>query len=88
MVSLVYVAGWIIKASGEVGQRVAFASILERVDLQLDSAADDPDLDQLFDFFISVGVGTNSYVDDLLDFQKLYPSTASKDNCGSQRSES
>ena len=40
--------------------------------MQLDSAADDPDLDQLFDFLISVRVGKNSYFDDLLGFQKLF----------------
>ena len=64
--------GEIIKASGEFGQRVAFKSIVDRVYVQLDSAALDPDLDQLFDFAISVGVAENSYFGDLLDFQKCF----------------
>ena len=64
--------GEIIKASGEFGQRVAFQSIVDRVYVQLDSAALDPDLDQLFDFIIGVGAAQNSFFDELMDFQKIF----------------
>ena len=49
--------GGIIEASGNLRQRVAFASVVERTYMELDSAANDPDLGELFDFLISVGVG-------------------------------
>ena len=58
----------IVQLSKTVGQRVAFQTVRERVRAQLDSAADDPDLPELFEFLISAGVGTNTYIDDLLDF--------------------
>ena len=51
-----------------LGQSVAFGTVRERVRAQLDSATDDPDLPELFDFLISAGVGKNSYIDDLLEF--------------------
>ena len=40
--------------------------------MQLDSAADDPDYVELFDFLIGVGVGSNTYFDDLIEFAGLY----------------
>ena len=58
----------IVQLAKDVGQRVAFGTVRERVRAQLDSAADDPDLPELFDFLISAGVGKNSYVEDLLEF--------------------
>ena len=64
--------GQIIKASGNLAERVAFKSVVAAVHLELDSAAEDPDLSQLFDFLISLGVGKNTYVDDLADFQKIF----------------
>ena len=64
--------GGIIAASGTLGLRVAFASVVERTHMELDSAADDPDLDQLFDFMISIGVGHNAFFDDLANFQQVF----------------
>ena len=58
----------IVQSSKHVGQRVAFGTVRERVRAQLDSAADDPDLPELFDFLVCAGVGTNSYIEDLLEF--------------------
>jgi len=58
----------IAQMSQEVGQRVAFKTVRDRVRSQLDAAADDPDLPELFDFLIALGVGKNSYADDLLEF--------------------
>ena len=59
--------GQIIKASGNLAERVAFKSVVAGAHLELDSAADDPDLGQLFDFLISVGIGKNTHFDDLAD---------------------
>ena len=42
--------------------------MLEKVRLQLDAAADDPDLPDVFDFLISTGVGKNTYVEELQNF--------------------
>ena len=47
----------IVQMSKDVGQKVAFATVRDRVRIQLDSTADDPDLPELFDFLISAGVG-------------------------------
>ena len=57
-----------MQLSKDVGQRVAFQTVRDRVRHQLDDAADDADLPAVFDYLISAGVGFNSYVDDLLDF--------------------
>ena len=62
----------ITQMSQEVGQRVAFRTVQDRVRLQLDAAADDPDLPEVFDFLIALGVGVNSYVDDLLEFASTF----------------
>jgi hypothetical protein len=58
----------IIQLSKDVGQRVAFQTVRDRVRAQLDIVADDPDLPELFEFMICVGVGKNSYIDDMLEF--------------------
>ena len=61
MVSYVYAAGGgIIKAARALRERVAFKSVIAATHMELDSAADDPDLDQLFDLLISIGVGKNT----------------------------
>ena len=57
-----------VHMSMHCAERVAFQTVRDRVRDQLDVAADDPDLPELFDFLISVGVGTNSYIDDPLEF--------------------
>ena len=58
----------IVQLSKNLGQRVAFQTVQERVRAQLDTAADDPDLPEVFDYLISAGVGKNSYIEDLLEF--------------------
>ena len=51
--------GEIIKQMGpNLSERVAFASVREKVRRQLHTAADDPDLPDLYDFLICNGVGT------------------------------
>ena len=47
----------IIQLSRDASQRVAFRTVRDRVRAQLDIAADDPDLSELFEFMICVGVG-------------------------------
>ena len=64
--------GGIIAASGKLGERVAFASLVEQTHMELDLAALDPDLDQLFDFLINIGVGHNTFFDDLANFQQVF----------------
>ena len=64
--------GEIIRVSGDLGERVAFKSVLEAARAQLDTAADDPDLGQLFDFLINLGVGKNDYFDDFAAFQRIF----------------
>jgi len=56
----------------ELGQNVAFESVLENVRHKLDMAADDPDLIQVFDFLIWSGVGRNRYVDELTQFARVF----------------
>ena len=59
--ALATLKGEIIRQMGkDLSQRVAFASVREKVMLQLDTAADDPDLADLFDLLINNGVGTNT----------------------------
>ena len=58
----------ILQMTKDVSQRVAFNSVRDRVRQELNNAADDPDLPELFDFLISLGVGKNSYVEDMLEF--------------------
>ena len=56
----------------ELFERVAYAQVLDACHVELDSAADDPDLPELFDFLVSLGVGANSYCDDLEAFGKRF----------------
>ena len=58
----------IVQMGKDLSQRVAFQTVRDKVKSQLQTAADDPDLLEVFDFLISTGVGHNSYVDHLLEF--------------------
>ena len=69
-----------VQLSKSVGQRVAFQSVRDCVRVQLDSAADDPELPELFDFLINAGVGNNSYIDNLLEFGGCFVNSK-KDSC-------
>ena len=64
--------GEIMLQSANLSQKVVFQSVREQVRRELHSAADDPDLIEVFEFLISLGVGTNSYVEDLEDFTKFF----------------
>ena len=62
----------LVQLSMHVGQRVAFQTVRESVRLRLGHVADDPDLRDIFDYLIGAGVGTNSYIGDLLDFTSKF----------------
>ena len=62
----------ILQRSKDAAQRVAFLTVRDRVRQELSTAADDPDLPELFDFLISLGVGRNSYVEDMLEFASCF----------------
>ena len=47
----------IIQMSKNVGQCVAFKTVRDRVREQLDTVADDPDMKEVFDYLIGIGVG-------------------------------
>lgn len=67
--ALATLQGEIIRQMGkDLSQRVAYQSVVQAVQLNLDTTAEDRDLPELFDFLISSGVGQNSYITDLLDF--------------------
>ena len=62
----------IVQMGKDVSQRVAFKTVRDRVRTQLHTAADDPDLQEVFDFLISIGVGKNTYTEDLLEWAARY----------------
>ena len=67
LTALSVLRGEIIKQSG-LSQNVAYMTVLDKVRVQLETAADDADLPELFDFLISNGVNSNTYIDDLLQW--------------------
>ena len=58
----------IVQMGKHLSQRVAFQTVRDKLRSQLQTAADDPDLLEVFDFLIAAGVGRNSYVDHLLEW--------------------
>ena len=79
MVSIVTLKGGIIAASGHLGQRVAFQSLVDKLHLEFDSAASGPDPHQLFGFLVGIGVGNNTSFDDLATFQQLLIDSKSRE---------
>ena len=57
---------------------MAFQSLVDKLHLELDSAASDPDLYQLFDFLVGIGAGKNTYYDDLAIFQQMLINSKSR----------
>ena len=49
----------IIPMSKDVSQTVAYQTVRDRVRIQLGAQAEDPDLPEVFEFLITVGVGVN-----------------------------
>jgi hypothetical protein len=64
--------GEIIRLGGKLGTEVAFQTVRDQVRSQLDAVADDPDLPAVFEFLVTAGVGTNTYVDDLLEYGQVF----------------
>jgi len=64
--------GEIMLQMKDLGQTVAFETVLNKVRLQLAAFADDPDLKEVFDWLISSGVGSNNYIDDFLDWAVVF----------------
>ena len=62
----------IVQMGKDISQRVAFQTVRDRVRLELHTAADDPDLPEVFDFLISNGVGSNAYIDHLLEWTGIF----------------
>ena len=62
----------IVQLGKDLSQRVAFQSVRDRVRAQLHTAADDPDLTEVFDFLISNGVGKNGYIDHLMEWTTCF----------------
>ena len=60
----------IVHMGKDLSQRVAFQTVRDAVRKELGSAADDPDLPNIFDFLINAGVG-NTFVEHLLEFGGL-----------------
>ena len=58
--------------SANVGQQVAYLTVVDAVRQRLSTVADDPDLPEVFDWLISAGVGTNTYVDDFLGWTEIF----------------
>ena len=62
----------IVQLSKDIAQQVAYATVLEEKRRELSTAADDPDLPEVFDWLIKAGVGTNTYVDCLLAWTSIF----------------
>ena len=62
----------IAQQGGNLSQQIAYQTMRNRVRSQLHAAADDPDLPEVFDFLISNGVGTNTYIDDLQQWTQIF----------------
>ena len=56
----------------DLSQRVAYLAVRGRVQLQLDSAAEDPELSELFDLLVDAGLGQNTYAQDFQDFAGVF----------------
>ena len=62
----------IVQMGPTLSQTVAFQTVRDRVRAQLHTAADDPDLQEVFEFLISNGVGKNAYVDQLMEWTQTF----------------
>ena len=56
----------------EVSQKVAYKTVLDKVRVQLDNAADDEHLPEIFEFLISNGVASNSFISELLEWAGIF----------------
>ena len=64
--------GAIIEMNATHGQGIAYATARDKVRQQLPIMADDPDFPEVFEFLIHTGAGTNTYVQNLLDYAEKF----------------
>ena len=65
--------GAIIAQTGpNPSQKVAWQTVRDRVRGAIGTAADDPDLQDVFEFLMSAGVTTNTYVDELIQWTSVF----------------
>ena len=64
--------GAIIEMNANHGQGIAYATARDKVRQQLPIMADDPDFPEVFEFLIHTGAGTNTYVQNLLDYAEKF----------------
>ena len=62
----------IAQQSRDLGQMVAFDSVVAAVKTQLGPLVADPDLVEVFDFLLKLGVDKNTFFADLLEFLEKY----------------
>lgn len=81
LTAMAELSGEVIRQNAEnnLGQEIRFAAVLQAVREKLETAAADPDLVEVFDFLIKLGVATtandekqNSYVPELLEFGAIF----------------
>ena len=73
LTALALLKGEIIRQMGkDLSQMVAYQRVKTAVQLQLDTAAEDPDLPAVFDYLITNGVGHHGYVDGFIDFTRVF----------------
>ena len=65
----------IVQTGPSLSQRVAYQTVREKVQMQLDSAAKHPGFVELFVFLVGVGVVDNSYFDVLQHLASAYASS-------------
>ena len=53
-------------------QKIYFGSIREACRRNLGNLVDDPDFVELFDLFMHVGLGKNTYLDHLLEYAQVF----------------
>ena len=65
--------GAIIAQGGPgLGQKIAWQTVRDRVRGTIGTTADDPDLPEVFEFLLSAGVTSNTYVDELLQWTAVF----------------
>ena len=62
----------IAEAGPGLANQVAFQTVRDRVRTELHTAVDDPDLPEIFDLLINSGVGHNTYVEEFLEWTRLF----------------
>ena len=62
----------IVQLGKDIGQKVAFQTVRDRLRQQLPNAADDPDLAEIFDYLMSNREDRNIFISDLMDWTSTF----------------